>query len=467
MSKKTLSVITSLLGSAFLLTVTLLLLGGGHAEARPTAADTAIGQDAGVQLSPGYSQYAAPGSVVTYSHTITNIGPTTDTFYLQAANSHGWTVTLDGAGLDGTPSLSLTVSGEGGAAAFTVSVTVPPATPASVTATTLVSATSISPSPTVSATVTDTTVVSVTNRTTYLPLAARNYVPDWSQGGLAGRTVYQLAVCTQDPQYLYAGTDTGVFRSTDAGASWQATGLQGIAVRGLDVTTNCSQIYAATFGHYVQHSIDGGNHWSGLSAGLPEPYLYTVVADPSSDRLYAGTASHGVYQSGNGGTTWQSIFEPNTGAIARLTLPASNTLLVATWGGNAYRLTLTETTWTPNRLNVPNNNVFEVVQRNGGTFFVATEGGLYRGAGITWTAVYTGATYGVALDADQPQVLYAATSNGAWYSTDGGEEFERFGLEGMTVRHIAPGPPQPKSVLLHAGTANGAWRRTRPGPIVQ
>lgn len=47
-------------------------------------------------LSPGYSQIAHPGDVVTYTHILTNVNTTTDTFMLAATSSQGWPVELWG-----------------------------------------------------------------------------------------------------------------------------------------------------------------------------------------------------------------------------------------------------------------------------------------------------------------------------------------------------------------------------------
>jgi hypothetical protein len=289
-------------------------------------------------------------------------------------------------------------------------------------------------------------------------------IRNWSRGGLKGNTVYQIAVCAENPSRLYAGTGDGVFRSSDAGASWQATGLHGILVRGVDVAAaDCDEVYAATWGQHVQRSTDGGDHWDTLSDGLPNGSLYTVVVDGQLlPRLYAGTAENGVYQYTSISGSWTPIFGQADGLIvARLTLVEPRELLVATWGSNAYRLSFETLSWNTTPLNLREDNVFEVVQGGNGDLFAATENHLYYRPDQEWVAVHDQRAYGVAPDPDQPDVVYAATENGAWRSTDGGLNFVSFGLDDVTVRDVAPGPEG--STLLHAGTAEeGAWRRSRP-----
>ncbi|MBN1873639.1 MAG: hypothetical protein JXA33_05375 [Anaerolineae bacterium] len=51
-------------------------------------------ETAGVVLSPGTTQTARPGDIVTYTHILTNAGTTTDTFALDTVSSQGWNVML-------------------------------------------------------------------------------------------------------------------------------------------------------------------------------------------------------------------------------------------------------------------------------------------------------------------------------------------------------------------------------------
>jgi hypothetical protein len=126
--------------------------------------------EAGVDLSSGYEQDGETGSVVDYTHVITNTGDESDTFRLEAANSQGWTVTLKG-GIwpEGTNRLPLQLDVEV-TATFTVTVDIPDTVKASTTATTVVTATSQADSG-VYDTLRDTTTVREYH--IYLPLVLR------------------------------------------------------------------------------------------------------------------------------------------------------------------------------------------------------------------------------------------------------------------------------------------------------
>jgi uncharacterized repeat protein (TIGR01451 family) len=79
----------------------------------------------GVTLGPDHVDSADPGSVVTYTHVLTNTGDDPDLFTLDTVSSQGWTVTLmGGAHSAGTPSLPLQLDA-GAQTTFVVSITVP------------------------------------------------------------------------------------------------------------------------------------------------------------------------------------------------------------------------------------------------------------------------------------------------------------------------------------------------------
>jgi hypothetical protein len=114
---------------------------------------------AGVALSPGYSQHADPGKVITYTHILTNTGVTTDTFAIDALSAQNWPVALIHDSRPGaTPSLSMTLS-TGLTTTLWVSLTVPRVAISGTLETTMLAATSQA-DPATYAVVTDTTTVS-------------------------------------------------------------------------------------------------------------------------------------------------------------------------------------------------------------------------------------------------------------------------------------------------------------------
>ncbi len=95
---------------------------------------------------------------------------------------------------------------------------------------------------------------------------------------------------------LYAGTgERGVYRSTDGGSSWLAVnnGLACLAARAL-VCDSSGVLYAGTFGGGVYRSTDGGVAWSALNTGLTDPGILCLSVDRGGT-LYAGTWQHWLF----------------------------------------------------------------------------------------------------------------------------------------------------------------------------
>jgi photosystem II stability/assembly factor-like uncharacterized protein len=139
-------------------------------------------------------------------------------------------------------------------------------------------------------------------------------------GSVYGAYVQALAIDPQNPETLYAAAlfapGSGVFKSTDGGASWSSTGLPAVAV-GLAVDPlNTSTVYAATSTTVFQ-SLDGGGSWRDLSP-VTSGGVYSVAVARSrqfrrfgrfrvnSAVIYVGTDS-GVVMSTDGGASWTML----------------------------------------------------------------------------------------------------------------------------------------------------------------
>lgn len=139
-------------------------------------------------------------------------------------------------------------------------------------------------------------------------------------GSVFGAYVQALAIDPQNPGTLYAAAlfapGSGVFKSTDGGASWSSTGLPAVAV-GLAVDPlNTSTVYAATSTTVFQ-SLDGGGSWRDLSP-VTSGGVYSVAVARSrqfrkfgrfrvnSAVIYVGTDS-GVVMSTDGGASWTML----------------------------------------------------------------------------------------------------------------------------------------------------------------
>src|SRR5262249_39499944 len=140
-------------------------------------------------------------------------------------------------------------------------------------------------------------------------------------------SVESLVIDPSHPSTLYAGTDTGVYKSVDNGVTWQSSsqGLQppagayyyGLGVNQLAIDpSNPATLYALTnFG--IFKGPDGAGNWPLANGNLPAdviilaqgisritPLAVAPTASGTGEALYVGTQYQGVFSSLDGGTTW-------------------------------------------------------------------------------------------------------------------------------------------------------------------
>ncbi|MFO7675444.1 MAG: hypothetical protein R6X12_03905 [bacterium] len=119
-----------------------------------------------------------------------------------------------------------------------------------------------------------------------------------SRGGLAGK-VWTIATVPGSGELVYVGTSNGVFKSTNAGASWSGTGFttqtRALAVDPDDPNT----VYAGTYGQGVSVTTDGGATWNPMNSGLENLKILSLAMRGGAEPvLFAGTEGGSVYRTG-------------------------------------------------------------------------------------------------------------------------------------------------------------------------
>lgn len=128
-----------------------------------------------------------------------------------------------------------------------------------------------------------------------------------THSGLTGLNVLALAIDPETPANVYAGTTTGIFKSTTGGASWIDTG---ISASSLAIDPVNPQIVYAGNGCGVYKSTEGGLSWTllhrtgcdcpGSSGGCGGGYTPEMLVDPVDPKIVYTT----VDMSTDGGQTW-------------------------------------------------------------------------------------------------------------------------------------------------------------------
>src|SRR5215813_1875121 len=100
-------------------------------------------------------------------------------------------------------------------------------------------------------------------------------------------------------------------------------------------------IYADTLGAGIFKSINGGENWSEINAGLTDRNVRALVSDPKdSNTVYAGTDRGGAFKSTNGGESWSEV---NNGLTNRhidalaIDPKDSNTIYAGAFGGGVFK----------------------------------------------------------------------------------------------------------------------------------
>ena len=227
---------------------------------------------------------------------------------------------------------------------------------------------------------------------------------------LPGRgEVLDVAVAPSDGRWVYATIKgKGVYRSTDGGLSWTLTALNGSGQDLLIDPADPRQIFVAVWAG-VLRSTDGGATWDAFRRGLPKDQQVGDLAWDPDDRLvmYAGLRAtpltgSAIYRSTDSGQTWELLWSPAEGEalgndIEALAIdPASGTRYVAL--SNAYNPRL---------------------DLGGESCLPCAACRLSQVGEETWRVCRGGRD--LALDPEDPQVVYFARGAGTVRSTDGGE----------------------------------------------
>ena len=341
-----------------------------------------------------------------------------------------------------------------------------------------------------------------------------------ADAGMAGLFIDSLSIDPSQNKIVYAGTSKGVFKTTDGGLSWKSAGkglVSGNIIFGDGIPNvyctaidrnNGQRLYAGT-DNGVYTSTDGGETWNEASQGLTSSAntalaVFSLVSDPNDGAiLYAGTSS-GVYRSTNAGASWEAA---NTGlsvsAYFRTIIPSlaldphNSQLLYAATPNGIFKTTDGGNSWsgvkTTASATAPGKAVASVTMQqilpsppppapeppirfvavspvDSRTIHAVTEfGGLLTSTdgGGSWNSIDTGlANTIVTLVADDPTengTVYAGTLDGVLKSVDGsGYASSNIGVSNAEITALAIDPTDTATIYA-ATTQKGIFKSINGG----
>ena len=298
----------------------------------------------------------------------------------------------------------------------------------------------------------------------------------WSVvAGLHGQSIRAFAQAPSAPEILYAGTLEGVFRSSDAGASWTLISppgsqeiheVESLAIDPLDPNV----VYAGTW-HLPWKTTDGGLNWQSIKEGIiDDSDVFSIIIDPANPSMVFASACSGIYKSVDAGGLFHAVEGIPSAARRTRVLkqdPLNYSVVYAGTteglyksvdGGSSFAL-MTEP-------DVIVNDVY-IDPRDTNHVLLATDRGgvlLSEDAASSFTPANQGFSgrkvEALLVDSSNPARLYAGVVNdknygGVFVSSNGGERWEQMsdGLHGRDVFALAESPEG----MILAGTNHGIF----------
>jgi photosystem II stability/assembly factor-like uncharacterized protein len=336
-----------------------------------------------------------------------------------------------------------------------------------------------------------------------------------------------LAVDPTNPSIIYAGAaGGGVWKSTNAGVNW--TELTDLVIPDLAVSSiaidpnNTNTIYVgsgdgfasvdALGGTGLYKSTDAGNTWNRIGASTFSSGIAKVLVHPTKSNIVFASgygSPAGLYRSTNGGTTWTSVYTPggvvwdvcSAGVISGIGLfylVDGNDFGTASTNCGVYKSVNDGATWTKITLGIPRGDslgrgsiacpsanisnayvLFATPSNSGGDFL-----GLYKSinAGVSFstmagvpTSVFLAQnpapqgwydlTLGISPNITTHDTIFIGGIEG-WFTYGDGTGWYQFAGPSINGPHvdlhsIAFNPANPKQVFL--GTDGGIYYSTNAG----
>jgi photosystem II stability/assembly factor-like uncharacterized protein len=303
---------------------------------------------------------------------------------------------------------------------------------------------------------------------------------------LKGDGIHSLTQSTKDPDMLFAGTNSGVWRSSDAGDHWEQLNTSAtpglINVESLAVDPRDSNIIYAGTWYLPYKTTDGGKTWNITKTGIiDDSDIFAIEIDDRNPNHVIASACSGIYETRDAGGNWKKVNGiPSQSRRTRSilqnpskpdTIYAGTTegFWMSTNSGGDWKVTTNRQNFevnaiavhpdNPDTVYIGTNNYGVMVSHDGGRNWAPSNGG------------YSGRrAYAILADREKPGRVYATTINTAtgggsfFVSNDGGETWQ-ISARNMPPRLIAYSILQDRADgnVIYLGTNYGIYRSADRG----
>jgi photosystem II stability/assembly factor-like uncharacterized protein len=320
-------------------------------------------------------------------------------------------------------------------------------------------------------------LVSLLLSTFFTAVHAHAALNTWESIGPSGARVWALAIDPINSSVLYATTSSGLYKSIDAGVTWDLNTVLGSTyVSSIAVNPDNTSIIYVGISSGMQKSTDGGATWNPFNSGITNTAFKSIVIDPSLlTTLYVATYGGGIFKST--GDAWSPVnigMTPNLNVQALVINPLTPAILYAgTDGGGVFRSLNSGGTWEAVNTGLTDKHIYALAidPSTPVTVYAGTySGGIFKStdSGGTWNAINTELTdkyvRALAINPESTGILYAGTSDGGVFKGSSGSGHWNMVNDGLThvnIKALVVDPVSPTTV--YAGTDGGGVFKTTFG----
>lgn len=291
--------------------------------------------------------------------------------------------------------------------------------------------------------------------------------------GLTDLHIQAITIDPNHPAILYLACYDGIFKSVNAGKSWQpsSNGMTSIDIKALICHPQDSDVlFAATWGHGVFYSNDGGANWQQRNSGITDTRIFSIRENKTNIGFLYSISETELLESEDCGNSWH-LLPIQLGKMRSLTVDfETNTLFLGTKYNGIYASFDGGKSWQEARSGLPKSldgyyyaaGLLEIGSNEPLVVWAAISSkGVYcsTDSGKTWNCdsnTLNGITINcMGIAPDNPNILYVGTPQGVFITTDGAKTWEKMndGLTNLDVRTIAIDPNDPR--IIYAGTWDG------------